>query len=78
MAPPYKTVQIPAAGNGDQHSLQEDRGHAALSFTYIIGAVALERGVADDKRARITVDGTAVLKTEVQRWMSHRRTYSKI
>ena len=49
----------------------------ALSFTYVIGAVALERGVADDKRARINVDGTtAALKTEVQRWMSHRRTWS--
>mgnify|MGYP004092833945 CR=1 FL=1 len=35
----------------------------ALSFTYGMGAVALERGVADDKRARINVDGTAVLKT---------------
>ena len=43
----------------------------ALSFTYVIGAVALERGVADDKRPRINVDGAA-LKTEVQRWMSHR------
>ena len=37
----------------------------ALSFTYLIGAVALERGVADDKRPRNNVDGTT-LKTQVQ------------
>ena len=33
----------------------------ALSFTYGIGAVALERGVADDKRPGSDVDGTAVI-----------------
>ena len=46
-----------------------------MSFTYFSGAVALECGVADDKRPRSNVDGTAVLKTEVQRWMSHRRKW---
>ena len=51
----------------------------ALSFTYVKGAVALERGVADDKRTRSNVDGTtAALKTEVQRWMSHRGTCSTL
>ena len=40
-------------------------GPSALSFTYVIGAVALERGVADDERPRRNVDGTAELKTEV-------------
>ncbi len=39
----------------------------ALSFTYERGAVALERGVADDKRPRRNSDGTAVLKAGVQR-----------
>ena len=44
----------------------------ALSFTYGTDAVALECGVADDKRTIFNVDGTAgALKTEVQRWMSH-------
>ena len=39
-----------------------------LSFTYvIIGAVALERGVADDERPRRNADGTTGLKTEVYR-----------
>ena len=39
----------------------------ALSFTYLIGAVALERGVANDKRPHKThEDGTAAaLKPEV-------------
>ena len=34
-------------------------GTTALSFTYGIGAVALECGVADDKRTRRNGDGTA-------------------
>ena len=40
-------------------------------------AVAPERGVTDDKRTGSDVDGTAVLNTGVQRWMSRRRIYSQ-
>ena len=37
----------------------------ALSFTYGISAVALERGVADDKRTILNVvDGTANLRKQ--------------
>ena len=50
-------------------------GPAALSFTYIIGAVAPERGVTDDKRTGSDVDGTAVLKREVNSSNWHRITY---
>ena len=37
----------------------------ALSCTYAIGAVALERGVADGERTVLNVDGTAVLMKEL-------------
>ena len=52
-------------------------GMPNLSWKADPGAVALECGVADDKRTRRNVDGTAILKTEVQRWMSHRATCRK-
>ena len=47
----------------------------AISFTYPIGAVALECGVTDDKRTGSDVDGTAVLKREVNSSNWHRRTW---
>ena len=75
MAPPYKVDVPPQEMETNTHYTGNGRLGPVLSFTYGIGAVALECGVADDKRTRSHVDGTAVLlKTEVQRWMSHRPT----
>ena len=77
MAPPWKVDVPPQEMETNTHYTGNGRLGPALSFTYVIGAVALECGVADDKRTRRNGDGTAVaLKTEVQTWMSHRRTYS--
>ena len=37
-----------------------------FSFTYPIGAVALERGVADDERPQRNVDGTAAFLSKTE------------
>ena len=57
---------MPQEMDTNTHYTGNGRLGPALSFTYDThGAVALERGVADDKRPRRNVDGTT-LKTEVQ------------
>ena len=44
---------------------------SALSFTYVIGAVALERGVTDGERTVLNVDGATIILMKELYAMSH-------